>query len=488
MADSTDNKIRGRFDNISASESAATIMATGTPMSLSATFPAVGGSNPPHQLVIRNLNVTSTGLQCVRSSDMTVRFRNGSNYFSVGGILTAANTAVNTGCEVNITQAATRVGQVAKAEIRNCVILSGSNALHVFSGKFALTVPATTTSPSSGNCARTGTAITFPGGGGATGKAPHTSSVADSTDNKIRGRFDNISASESAATIMATGTPMSLSATFPAVGGSNPPHQLVIRNLNVTSTGLQCVRSSDMTVRFRNGSNYFSVGGILTAANTAVNTGCEVNITQAATRVGQVAKAEIRNCVILSGSNALHVFSGKFALTVRRLPFTLTSSQSDGGFNPGGVIPTEFKYRISGQCATGSNSFPKLVWSNVPAGTKSFVLIVEDPVGSNWVHLNLYNIPKTVVEIPKITDSSPTNHLTSFSAYGSTGQTSWSTNGWGGPCPPNGTGKHTYFFKLYAMRIASISAINKLTRSAFESANSSNIISSVSISGTSIYP
>ena len=57
--------------------------------------------------------------------------------------------------------------------------------------------------------------------------------------------------------------------------------------------------------------------------------------------------------------------------------FELTSSASDGGFDPGGVIPDEFKYNdltpsMAIQC-DGSNNFPKLVWGdNPPAGTESF--------------------------------------------------------------------------------------------------------------------
>ena len=51
--------------------------------------------------------------------------------------------------------------------------------------------------------------------------------------------------------------------------------------------------------------------------------------------------------------------------------FSLTSSASDGGFDPGGVIPNEFKYEdldlmMRPQC-TGNNNFPKLAWGDSPA-------------------------------------------------------------------------------------------------------------------------
>ena len=163
------------------------------------------------------------------------------------------------------------------------------------------------------NCATTGTALSV-SSSSAAGVSPHTSVTAPA-NNTVRGRFDNISASQSATTT-ATGSAMSLSATFPVVGGGNPTHRLVILNLNVTSTGVQCILSTNTAVRWLSSGTYFSAGGILTATNTAVNTGCEINITQAATASGQIAKAEILNCVIIYFGAPLHVFSGKFDLSV----------------------------------------------------------------------------------------------------------------------------------------------------------------------------
>ena len=159
--------------------------------------------------------------------------------------------------------------------------------------------------------------------------------------------------------------------------------------------------------------------------------------------------------------------------------FALSSSASEGGFDPEGTIPDEFKYNIvAGTQCTGMNHFPKLLWgNNPPAGTESFVLIVDDPDGGDWVHLNLYDIPKSRTGIPRLLDSSPIDvHLTFYSDYGTAGMTSnlsspvawWGQAGWGGPCPPSGT--HTYYFKLYAMNVTSLGAVlNNTTRSAFES-------------------
>lgn len=166
--------------------------------------------------------------------------------------------------------------------------------------------------------------------------------------------------------------------------------------------------------------------------------------------------------------------------------FTLISDESDDGFTPEGDLPLEFKANISGQCS-GSNNFPKLKWENPPLQTKSFVLIVDDLDGMDWVHLNLYNLSSNATEIPKLLGSNAT--ITSFGSIGdsspSLGQNDWSVVGWRGPCPPSGT--HTYYFKLYAMNVVSLSSLNKTTRSEFESANSNSILSSVEINVNSTF-
>ena len=140
----------------------------------------------------------------------------------------------------------------------------------------------------------------------------------------------------------------------------------------------------------------------------------------------------------------------------KKVEFTLTSSASDDGFDPGQAIPGEFKHTLGGQCS-GDNNFPKLSWSGVPDGTTGFVLIVDDPDGGDWVHLNLYNIAPDTTEIPKQTGSA--GAITSFDSITATlGKNSWDNKAWEGPCPPLGT--HTYYFKLYAMS-EDITTLNK---------------------------
>jgi Raf kinase inhibitor-like YbhB/YbcL family protein len=87
------------------------------------------------------------------------------------------------------------------------------------------------------------------------------------------------------------------------------------------------------------------------------------------------------------------------------------------------------------------NVSPGLTFSGVPAGSKSLVLIVDDPdaPGGTWVHWTVWNIDPSVTEIPE--DSVPEESIE--------GKTDFGKPGYGGPCPPSGT--HRYFFKLYAL-------------------------------------
>ena len=62
-------------------------------------------------------------------------------------------------------------------------------------------------------------------------------------------------------------------------------------------------------------------------------------------------------------------------------------SLSSSAFKEGETIPKEFS-------CEGADKSPELKWSEVPAGTKSFVMIMDDPdapVGT-WDHWVLFDI------------------------------------------------------------------------------------------------
>ena len=113
----------------------------------------------------------------------------------------------------------------------------------------------------------------------------------------------------------------------------------------------------------------------------------------------------------------------------------LTSS----AFENGGTIPQKYGYK-------NKNLSIPLKISETPEGTKSLVLIMDDPdamgaVGKVWVHWVLWNISPNTKEI--IENSIPENSIE--------GKTDFDEIGYGGPAPPDK--EHTYIFKLYALDI-----------------------------------
>lgn len=109
-------------------------------------------------------------------------------------------------------------------------------------------------------------------------------------------------------------------------------------------------------------------------------------------------------------------------------------SISSPAFVDGGMIPKEYTCQ-------GADVNPQLNIANVPAGTKSLALIMDDPdaPGETWDHWIIWNINPQTTVITK--NSAPSGAIQ--------GMNGWSKLSYGGPCPPAGT--HRYYFKLYAL-------------------------------------
>lgn len=121
------------------------------------------------------------------------------------------------------------------------------------------------------------------------------------------------------------------------------------------------------------------------------------------------------------------------------MPLELTSS----AFEAGQTIPTR-------HACHGENLSPPLAWSEPPAGTASFALVMDDPdavpvAGFVWDHWVLFNIPSETLSLAEGIPGEAT--LTDGSRQG---QNSSNRLGYGGPCPPGGQ-RHNYVFKLYAV-------------------------------------
>jgi Raf kinase inhibitor-like YbhB/YbcL family protein len=128
--------------------------------------------------------------------------------------------------------------------------------------------------------------------------------------------------------------------------------------------------------------------------------------------------------------------------------FRLTSTD----FKANGELTNKFVYQGFG--CHGDNVSPSLSWSGSPAATKSYALLVHDPDaptgGAGWWHWVVYNIPATANAIAQGAGSADGAALPKGAVQG---KTDFGSVGWGGPCPPQGHGKHHYQFSLYALKV-----------------------------------
>ncbi len=134
---------------------------------------------------------------------------------------------------------------------------------------------------------------------------------------------------------------------------------------------------------------------------------------------------------ICVGAILVMIFAKQNNSQIRVEPFMTFSSTA---FANNTSIPSDFT-------CDGQNLRPDLSWSNLPEGTVSLAIIVDDPdaPSGDFVHWTIWNI-----------DPSKQNGISSeLPSEATEGITGFGDSGWRGPCPPSGA--HRYFFKLYAL-------------------------------------
>jgi len=130
--------------------------------------------------------------------------------------------------------------------------------------------------------------------------------------------------------------------------------------------------------------------------------------------------------------------------------FTLSSTD----IKQGALMQNEQVFNGFG--CSGLNKSPALAWKNPPAGTKSFALTAYDPdapTGSGWWHWVVYNIPATVMSLPKGAGTPDGKLLPPGSLQVNT---DFGGPGYGGPCPPPGDKAHRYIFTIHALKVEKI--------------------------------
>jgi hypothetical protein len=143
-------------------------------------------------------------------------------------------------------------------------------------------------------------------------------------------------------------------------------------------------------------------------------------------------------------------------------PMRITSS----AFQEGETIPTRYT-------CDGDDDSPDLQWSNVPASTQSFAMIMDDPdaPGTTWTHWVLFDI------------SPEARGIEEEGSAGMVGSNNAKKVGYSGPCPPSGHGPHRYFFTLYALDIPSLNLSEGAAREEVQAAMEDHVLAEAQVMG-----
>jgi len=153
---------------------------------------------------------------------------------------------------------------------------------------------------------------------------------------------------------------------------------------------------------------------------------------------------KIRDLIAAITSVALVNFGGPAANAAGI--FTLESATfQDGKMMPQKTANSKANVPNNPNCI-GENISPQLSWTNVSDGTKSFILLVNDPQaggGAGFSHFVAYGIPVSVTSFAEGELSKPSDkYVGGINGFG--------TGIFGGPCVPPNTSPHHYVFVLIA--------------------------------------
>jgi len=152
------------------------------------------------------------------------------------------------------------------------------------------------------------------------------------------------------------------------------------------------------------------------------------------------------------------------------MALTLTSS----AFKAGDTIPSKYT-------CEGDDISPPLAFGEVPEGTASLALLIDDPDAPDpkapkrvWSHWLVYNLPPDTGGLPEDASRSglPDGAVT--------GLNDLKRSSYHGPCPP--MGRHRYFHKLYALDITL--PTKAITKAELEAAMKGHILAQAELIAT----
>jgi Raf kinase inhibitor-like YbhB/YbcL family protein len=128
----------------------------------------------------------------------------------------------------------------------------------------------------------------------------------------------------------------------------------------------------------------------------------------------------------------------------------------------------------------GEDCSPPLEWADVPEGTKSFALVVDDPDAPDpaapkqvFVHWVLFDLPANKRALSQgLSEGLPPE--------AGVGRNDWGKATYGGPCPP--IGRHRYVHKLYALD--TVLGLEHPTKAELEQSMRGHILAKAELIGT----
>ena len=141
-----------------------------------------------------------------------------------------------------------------------------------------------------------------------------------------------------------------------------------------------------------------------------------------------------------------------------KVPVVTLAVTSDA-FGEGQAIPGRFT-------CDGAGQSPPLRWSEAPASTKSFAIVVTDPdaPGGLFRHWGAFGIPAATRSIGR------------GQVIGSEAVNDFGKPGYGGPCPPKGEGWHRYRFNILALDVEQLGLSSAATVGDLESAAQRHLV------------
>lgn len=145
-------------------------------------------------------------------------------------------------------------------------------------------------------------------------------------------------------------------------------------------------------------------------------------------------------------------------------------------FASGAKIPKQYT-------CVGAGMSPPLRWGDLPEGTASLALVVDDPDAprGTFTHWLLANIPPDQDDVPQELDAAQFfrgGSLTPVEGANDFGET-----GYGPPCPPPGHGPHRYSFRLYALD-AVLDLASGFSKADLEAAMQGHVLAEAELVGT----